>query len=105
VIRVSGAIEDPSTRTPNQVYVITSKTLNGRPCYIDYDNNYGMWYDGGTNWMIGNYANIDEGRARYGFMMNDENTMCPNHATSWQQTRRNGQWVNVNAHLDCIGKF
>ena len=108
VIRVSGTT-DTRTDTANQVYRMTGRYLNGRPYYeaIDgaFNGYYGIWYDIGTNWMIGDYANIDRGRTSYGSVTSDENTMCPTHATQWQEIRY-AQWqVNPNAHVDCVDGY
>lgn len=96
-IRISGT----GSGNVNDVYGITSRILNGRPTYIDYQNKHGIWYEG-THWMIGDYAGIDKGMANYGFISNEENTMCPSHLTQWKEVRF-GQWVNVDAHFSCVG--
>jgi len=83
--------------------------VNGRPSYIDYYNNYGMWWNGqaGENgdWMIGIYSDIDNNRITYGFMTNDQDTSCPSQSEHWDDYY-NSEWAaNVNAHVSCDGTY
>jgi len=89
----------------NQVYTITDRVVNGRPTYIDRENNVGMWWDGEEgdgDWWIGSYSNIDENRLTVGSMANDQDTACPSDSEHWQEYY-NGWADNANAHVSCDG--
>jgi len=100
-IRLSGAQRSEL----NQLYTRTNRIVNGRPSYIDDNNNYGMWWDGEAgsagDWMIGDYSNIDENKLTYGFLANDQDTPCPIDSERWKEYY-NSEWaINWDAFVFC----
>ena len=101
-VRLSGAQRSEL----NQLYTITNRIVSGRPSYIDQNNEYGIWWKGFDDWMIGRYSDIDNDRILFGYFQNDQDTACPSHSEHWQETNNNAEWeANVNAHLSCDGTY
>ena len=74
--------------------------------YIDSLNEIALWFDGKSNWWIGKFSNIDEGRLSFGWMYSPDFLRCPNEIELWQESIGGGNWVSsTDINIICDGMF
>ena len=75
------------------------------PYYVDSKRNYAIWFDGFSNWFIGSFSNIGEGKFTTGLFQNDEFVECPTDTNDWREYF-DGEWnTNLNATLTDYSKW
>ena len=68
------------------------------PYYVDNERRFAIWF-AGTEWFIGSFSNIGEGKSTTGLFQNDEFVECPTDTNDWREYF-DGEWnINLNAKL------
>ena len=108
-VRLVGAHDDDF----NIIYTKQHELVNDMQYYVDNKRKYAIWFDGISEWMIGSFSNIKEGKFTTGGLGNDEFVECPTDTNDWQEYTKlswslsnffnnKREWkTNLNAKLSC----